>query len=142
MPTDIRLHQKSKLLELHFDDGSKFSLPYEYLRVFTPSAEARGHGPGQETLQVGKRDVTIERVDPVGNYAIQPKFSDGHDTGIYSWDLLYNLGRNHDELWALYLEQLEREGGSRDPAPEAPGGGGGSGGGGCSSGGCSGGGCA
>lgn len=140
LPTDIRLHQKSRLLEIHFDDGSTFSLPYEFLRVFTPSAEARGHGPGQETLQVGKREVTIERVDPVGNYAIQPTFSDGHDTGIYSWDLLYELGRHQDALWAAYLENLEREGGSRDPAPETPGSSGG--GGGCSGGGCSGGGCA
>ena len=138
MPTDIRLHQKSKLLELHFDDGAKFSLPYEFLRVFTPSAEARGHGPGQETLQLGKRDVTIERVDPVGNYAIQPKFSDGHDTGIYSWDLLYELGSHQDALWGAYLENLKQEGGSRDPVPDGPD----TGGGGCSGGGCSGGGCA
>lgn len=117
LPVEIRLHQKSRRLEVAFDDGARFLLPYEYLRVFTPSAEARGHGPGQEKLQTGKREVTIDRVDPVGNYAIQPVFSDGHDTGIYSWDLLYNLGRHHDELWAAYLERLEAEGGSRDPLP-------------------------
>lgn len=121
LPTEIRLHQKSRQLELVFDDGAHFLLPYEYLRVFTPSAEARGHGPGQETLQVGKREVTIERVEAVGNYAIQPVFSDGHDTGIYSWDLLYNLGRHHDELWAAYLERLEAEGASRDATPAVPG---------------------
>ena len=130
-PTEIRLHQKSRQLEIAFDDGARFTLPYEFLRVMTPSAEARGHGPGQETLQVGKREVTVERVDPVGNYAIRPVFSDGHDSGLYSWDLLYNLGQHQDELWSTYLKLLEEAGASRDPSPDsgtATGGGCGSGG--------------
>lgn len=127
-PTEIKLHQKSRIFEIAFADGERFELSYEYLRVFTPSAEARGHGPGQETLQVGKREVTIERVEPVGNYAIRPVFSDGHDSGLYSWDMLYNLGKHHDELWQAYLDRLEAEGKSRDPAdnpvpPAAPRGG-------------------
>lgn len=116
IPTEIKLHQKSRILELAFETGEHFELSYEFLRVFTPSAEARGHGPGQETLQVGKRDVAIERVDPVGNYAIKPVFSDGHDSGLYSWDMLYNLGLHHDELWQAYLDRLKAEGASRDPA--------------------------
>lgn len=115
-PTEIKLHQKSRIFEIAFADGERFELSYEYLRVFTPSAEARGHGPGQETLQVGKRDVTIERIDPVGNYAIRPVFSDGHDSGLYSWDMLYNLGKHRDELWQAYLDRLDAEGKSRDPA--------------------------
>lgn len=119
-PTEIKLHQKSRILEIAFADGERFELPYEYLRVFTPSAEARGHGPGQETLQVGKRDVSIERVEPVGNYAIKPVFSDGHDSGLYSWDMLYNLGKHREELWQAYLERLEAEGKSRDPADNPP----------------------
>lgn len=119
VPTEIKLHQKSRLLEIAFADGERFELSYEYLRVFTPSAEARGHGPGQETLQVGKRDVGIERIEPVGNYAIRPVFSDGHDSGLYSWDLLYNLGKHRDELWQTYLDRLAAEGKSRDPADPA-----------------------
>jgi DUF971 family protein len=113
-PTEIKLHQKSRILELVFESGERFELSYEFLRVFTPSAEARGHGPGQETLQVGKRDVTIDRIEPVGNYAIKPVFSDGHDSGLYSWDMLYNLGKHHDELWQTYLARLDAEGASRD----------------------------
>lgn len=116
IPTEIKLHQKSRILELAFETGEHFELSYEFLRVFTPSAEARGHGPGQETLQVGKRDVSIDRVDPVGNYAIKPVFSDGHDSGLYSWDMLYNLGVHQDELWQAYLDRLKTEGASRDPA--------------------------
>lgn len=119
-PTEIKLHQKSRLFEIAFDTGERFELSYEYLRVFTPSAEARGHGPGQETLQVGKRDVGIERIEPVGTYAVRPVFSDGHDSGLYSWDMLYNLGKHHDELWATYIERLEAEGKSRDPADNPP----------------------
>ena len=119
-PTEIKLHQKSRVFEIAFDSGERFELPYEYLRVFTPSAEARGHGPGQEVLQVGKRDVTIERIEPVGNYAIKPVFSDGHDSGLYSWDMLYNLGRHRDELWQTYLDRLQTEGKSRDPADNPP----------------------
>ncbi len=114
-PTAITLHQQSRMLELAFDDGRAFTLPYEFLRVHSPSAEVRGHGPGQETLQVGKRDVTIAEVEPVGHYAIKPVFSDGHESGIYSWDYLYELGIRQDELWHQYLERLAREGGSRDP---------------------------
>ena len=112
-PTEIRLHQKSRVLEVAFDDGRTFRLPYEYLRVFSPSAEVRGHGPGQETLQTGKRDVEIRSVEPVGSYAIQPTFSDGHATGIYSWEYLYELGLEQDERWASYLRQLETAGASR-----------------------------
>lgn len=114
IPSAITLHQQSRLLELTYDSGEKFALPFEFLRVYTPSAEARGHGPGQEVLQTGKRNVTIERLEPVGTYAIRPVFSDGHDSGLYSWDLLYNLGKHHDELWANYLEQIEQNGLSRD----------------------------
>lgn len=113
-PTDITLHAKSRVLEVAFSDGARFRLPFEFLRVFTPSAEARGHGPGQETLQVGKRDVTVTRLDPVGHYAIQPVFSDGHSSGIYSWSYLYEIGRDHDALWADYLSQIEAAGASRD----------------------------
>lgn len=113
-PTDITLHKKSRLLEIAFSDGSHFKLPCEYLRVFSPSAEVRGHGPGQETLQTGKRNVEITELAAVGNYAIQPFFSDGHDTGIYSWDLLYDLGVNYTQLWADYLARLEAAGADRD----------------------------
>jgi len=96
-----------------FDDGRSFRLPYEYLRVFSPSAEVRGHGPGQEVLQVGKREIEIRQVEPVGSYAIQPTFSDGHATGIYSWDYLYQLGLEQDARWAAYLKQMEAAGASR-----------------------------
>ena len=122
-PTEIKLHQQSRTLEISFDNGDHFELSCEFLRVFTPSAEARGHGPGQETLQIGKRDVGIIGIEPVGNYAIKPVFTDGHDTGIYSWDVLHGLGTHRDELWQAYLDKLEEEGGSRDPAlcpPPAP----------------------
>lgn len=115
-PTAITLHQASRVLELVFEDGRTFRLPYEFLRVQSPSAEVRGHGPGQETLQVGKRQVTIRSVEPVGHYAIKPVFSDGHESGIFSWDYLYELCIRHDELWHHYLMRLDREGGSRDPA--------------------------
>lgn len=114
IPTEIKLHQKSRLLELAYENGERYTLDFEYLRVYTPSAEARGHGPGQETLQTGKRNVSIERIEPVGTYAVRFVFSDGHDSGLYSWDLLYNLGKHHDELWAEYLKQIESQGLSRD----------------------------
>ena len=114
-PTEIKLHQTSRVLEIAFADGRTFKLPYEYLRVYSPSAEVRGHGAGQEVLQVGKREVTIKEVEPVGHYAIRPVFSDGHDTGIYSWDYLYGLGDEQDELWQRYLERLQKAGASRDP---------------------------
>lgn len=113
-PTGITLHQKSRLLEIAFSDGKTFRLPYEFLRVNSPSAEVRGHGPGQEVLQVGKRGVEIRSLEPVGSYAVQPVFSDGHATGIYSWDYLYHLGENQDRLWAEYLDRLARAGASRD----------------------------
>ena len=116
-PTEIKLHQTSRVLEITFSNGRHFRLPYELLRVYSPSAEVRGHGPGQETLQTGKRDVTITQVEPVGHYALRPAFSDGHDTGIYSWDYLYDLGERQDELWRRYLERLAAAGASRDPAP-------------------------
>ncbi len=114
IPNEIKLHQKSRRLELIYDHGESYSLDFEYLRVYTPSAEARGHGPGQETLQTGKREVDIERIEPVGTYALRLHFSDGHDSGLYSWDLLHNLGKHHDELWQEYLKQIETRGLSRD----------------------------
>jgi DUF971 family protein len=120
VPTEIKLHQASRLMELSFADGTNFRLPYEFLRVYSPSADVRGHGPGQETLQVGKREVTIAELEPVGHYAVRPKFSDGHDTGIYSWDYLYDLGERQAELWQRYLARLAAAGASRDPDPNAP----------------------
>jgi DUF971 family protein len=115
-PTDITLHQKSGSLDVKFDDGVAFSLPVEYLRVFSPSAEVRGHGPGQEVLQTGKREVGISAIEPVGVYAVKFVFSDGHDTGIYSWDYLYELGVKQDSNWKSYLARLERAGASREKA--------------------------
>ena len=114
VPNELKLHQKSRLLEMSFDDGVRFLLSYEFLRVFSPSAEVRGHGPGQEVLQTGKRNVDIVALEPVGNYGVKPIFSDGHDSGIYSWDVLYELGLHQDELWQAYLARLEAEGASRD----------------------------
>jgi DUF971 family protein len=113
VPTEIRLHQKSRLMEIAFADGKTFRLPYEFLRVYSPSAEVRGHGPGQEVLQVGKRAVEIRTLEPVGSYAVQPAFSDSHATGIYSWEYLYYLGENQDRLWTEYLEKLNRAGAGR-----------------------------
>ncbi|HEC85482.1 MAG: 1-(5-phosphoribosyl)-5-((5-phosphoribosylamino)methylideneamino)imidazole-4-carboxamide isomerase [Candidatus Parabeggiatoa sp. nov. 1] len=114
-PTEINLHQKSRLLEITFDDGEHFELTCEFLRVYSPSAEVRGHAPGDEVLQIGKADVNIEKIDPVGTYAVVLRFDDGHDTGIYSWDWLYHIGKNHDKLWQTYLEQLEKAGQKRAP---------------------------
>ena len=114
IPTEIKLHQKSRLLEIAFSDGRSFRLPYEFLRVHSPSAEVRGHGPGQEVLQVGKRLVELRSLEPVGSYAVQPQFSDGHGTGIYSWTYLYELGVNQEKIWAQYLEKLAAAGASRD----------------------------
>jgi len=119
LPTEITVHSASGVLEIAFDDGRRFRFPFEFLRVFSPSAEVRGHGPGQERLQVGKRNVTIRSVDTVGHYALQPIFSDGHDTGLYSWDYLYELGINQDAMWADYLRRLEAAGASRDSATAA-----------------------
>jgi DUF971 family protein len=109
-PTDIKLHQKSRILEIEFEDGKRFELPCEYLRVYSPSAEVRGHGPGQEVLQIGKENVNIEHIDPVGNYAIALHFDDGHNSGIYSWETLYDLGENQEKYWADYLKRLEEAG--------------------------------
>jgi DUF971 family protein len=109
-PTEIKLHQVSNILEISFDDGNVYQLPCEYLRVYTPSAEAIGHAPGQEVLQVGKEDVSIKEIKPIGNYAISPLFSDGHNSGIYTWDLLYKLGAEYQLLWANYLNKLEAAG--------------------------------
>jgi len=114
IPSEIKLHQKSRRLELIYEGGEAYSLDFEYLRVYTPSAEARGHGPGQETLQTGKRNVEIERIEPVGTYALRLVFSDGHDSGLYSWDMLYNLGKHQAELWQEYLTQIDAQGLSRD----------------------------
>ncbi len=114
-PTEIKLHQQSKILELSFDDGRQFRLPCEYLRVYSPSAEVRGHGPGQEVLQIGKRDVGISSVEPVGVYAVKLTFTDGHDTGLFSWEYLYELGVKHDEYWNTYLARMKEAGASRDP---------------------------
>ena len=112
-PTDIKLHQLSNILEISFDNGCNFQLPCEYLRVYTQSAEAVGHGPGQEVLQLSKEDVGILEIKPIGNYAISPVFSDGHDSGIYTWDLLYKLGAEYQELWVNYLHELETVGHKR-----------------------------
>ncbi|MBI2509263.1 MAG: DUF971 domain-containing protein [Betaproteobacteria bacterium] len=115
-PTEVRLHQQSRILEIAFADGRTFRLPCEFLRMYSPSAEVRGHGPGQEVLQAGKKNVEITRTDPVGSYAIPSHFSDGHDTGIYSWDLLYDYGVRQEEMWRHYLERMKEAGASREPA--------------------------
>ncbi len=116
-PTEVKLHQKSRILEIAFADGKTFRLPCEFLRVYSPSAEVRGHGPGQEVLQVGKKNVEIARIEPVGSYAIQFHFSDGHTTGIYSWDLLYDFGARQEEMWEHYLGRMTEAGASREPPP-------------------------
>lgn len=115
-PTDIRLHQGSRLLEISFDDGNSAMLSCEFLRVYSPSAEVRGHSPGQEVLQTGKENVNITGIEPVGNYAIKLIFSDGHDTGLYSWDYLYDLARNYEALWLEYLGRLSMAGIQRKEA--------------------------
>jgi DUF971 family protein len=118
-PTEIKLHQKSRILEISFANGKTFQLPCEFLRVYSPSAEVRGHGPGQEVLQVGKKNVEIKKIEPVGTYAIQFTFSDGHDTGIYSWDLLYDYGLHQEEMWRHYVKRMEEAGVSREPSEGA-----------------------
>jgi DUF971 family protein len=110
VPTEIKLRRQSRLLEITFDDGRRFELSFEYLRVCSPSAEVRGHGPGQETLQIGKHDVVIRSVDPVGNYAVRLVFDDGHDSGLYTWAWLYELGLTHAEKWQRYLDRLAQLG--------------------------------
>jgi len=118
-PVEIVVHRQSRVIEIAFDNTRRFRLPFELLRVYSPSAEVRGHGAGQEILQTGKRDVLVDAVEPVGHYAIKPVFSDGHDTGIYSWDYLYWLGESQEKLWHDYLQRLAVAGASRDPHPPA-----------------------
>jgi DUF971 family protein len=121
-PTAITAHQQSRVLEVAFADGAQFRIPYELMRVYSPSAEVQGHGPGQEVLQTGKREVELSALEPVGNYAVQPHFSDGHNTGIFSWDYLYFLGSQQAELWQQYETRLQAAGVSRDaPMVEAAG---------------------
>jgi DUF971 family protein len=118
-PQDITVHSASRVLEVAFSDGASFRIPFELMRVYSPSAEVQGHGPGQETLQTGKREVGIVALEPVGNYAVQPTFSDGHESGIYAWDYLYFLGSQQAELWNDYLQRLQAAGVDRDaPMPE------------------------
>jgi DUF971 family protein len=114
IPINVVVHQKSRVLELSYEGGKTFRLPFEYLRVLSPSAEVRGHGPGQETLQTGKRDILITNIEPVGHYAIKPTFSDGHDSGLYSWDYLFSLCENQEKFWNEYLEKLSVAGINRD----------------------------
>jgi DUF971 family protein len=120
VPTGVVVHAQSRVLELQYADGTSYRLPFELMRVYSPSAEVAGHGPGQETLQTGKRDVTIVSVEPVGTYALQPTFSDGHSTGIYSWDLLYDMATRQDALWSEYLGKLAAAGVDRDAPMIAP----------------------
>ncbi len=120
-PIDIKLHQASKLLEIQFDNHTECQLSCEFLRVYSPSAEVKGHGPGQEVLQVGKEDVNITGIEPVGNYAIKLIFSDGHDTGLYSWDYLYHLAENYEALWLEYIGKLDAAGHRRQPSSEESG---------------------
>ena len=114
-PVEITLHQQSRELEIAFEEGARYHLPYEFLRVHSPSAEVRGHGPGQEVLQVGKQNVNVLGVEPVGSYAMKIAFDDGHDSGLYTWEYLYNLGKHQDALWQDYLQRLEAAGKSRTP---------------------------
>ena len=121
-PTELTVHQASRVLEVAFDDGARFRIPFELMRVYSPSAEVKGHGPGQEVLQSGKRGVTITALQPVGHYAVQPSFSDGHDSGIFTWAYLYELGRDEAELWRRYEARLAAAGRGRDdPMPVAAG---------------------
>lgn len=121
-PTSLTVHQRSGTLEVGFSDGQVFQIPFELMRVYSPSAEVQGHGPGQEVLQTGKREVTVVQLEPIGNYAVQPTFSDGHSSGIYSWDYLYFLGSQQADLWADYNKRLQAAGVERDAAmPEKSG---------------------
>ncbi len=120
-PTALTVHGQSRLLEIAFSDGKEFKIPFELMRVYSPSAEVQGHGPGQEVLQTGKREVTIAELEPIGNYAVKPVFSDGHESGIFSWDYLYQLGADQGQLWERYEQRLHAAGASRDQAmPVAP----------------------
>lgn len=130
LPQSLTVHAASRVLEVGYSDGKNFRLPFELMRVYSPSAEVQGHGPGQEVLQTGKRDVTIANIEQVGNYAIKPFFSDGHESGLFTWNYLYELGEQQDQLWAAYLARLEAAGVDRDtPMPEKAGGSCGTGGG-------------
>ena len=120
IPTEIKLHQASRKMEIAFDNGTRFELPYEFLRVYSPSAEVRGHGAGQEVLQLGKKNIEIKSIEPVGTYAVLLTFSDGHNTGIYSWDYLYDLGEQYVTLWDRYLSRMEEAGASREPLSDMP----------------------
>lgn len=122
-PTALTVHSQSRVLEVSFSDGANFRLPFELLRVYSPSAEVQGHGPGQETLQTGKRHVQLTGLEPVGNYAVKPLFDDGHDSGIFSWDYLYSLGARQAELWADYEARLQAAGRGRDDLMPVRGGG-------------------
>jgi DUF971 family protein len=113
-PTDLTAHSQSRVLEISFSDGKQFRIPFELMRVYSPSAEVQGHGPGQEVLQTGKRDVALSSLEPIGNYAVQPTFSDGHSSGIFSWDYLYFLGSEQDKLWVDYTARLQAAGANRD----------------------------
>ena len=119
-PTSITVHQRTRVVEVGFDDGASFRIPFELMRIYSPSAEVQGHGPGQEILQTGKRDVEVTALEPIGNYAVLPRFSDGHDTGIFSWDYLYFLGSQQDELWRRYEQRLAEAGMERDAPMAAP----------------------
>jgi DUF971 family protein len=124
-PESLTVHGASRVLEVAYSDGASFRIPFELLRVYSPSAEVQGHGPGQEVLQTGKREVGITAIEPVGNYAIKPFFSDGHESGLYTWEYLYELGRLQDEFWAQYLDRLQESGMDRDtPMPGKASGGG------------------
>ena len=122
-PTEITVHQQSRALELAFEDGARYRIPFELMRVYSPSAEVMGHGPGQEVLQTGKREVLITALEPVGHYAVRPSFSDGHDSGLFTWDYLYRLGEQQEQLWRDYEERLNAAGRQRDdpmPGAKAP----------------------
>ena len=118
-PTAIKLRTLSRLLEVTFDDGQRFELPFEYLRVYSPSAEVRGHGAGQETLQIGKQKVVVAKVEPIGHYAVRLVFDDGHDSGLYTWTYLHELGREHAQKWQRYLDRLSELGIQYEPAKAA-----------------------
>ena len=121
-PESLTVHGTSRVLEIRLTDGAGFSIPFELMRIYSPSAEVRGHGPGQEVLQTGKRQVDILELEPVGNYAVKPSFSDGHDTGLYTWEYLYFLGQQQTQLWADYEDRLKAAGASRDdPMPQSAG---------------------
>lgn len=117
-PTGLTVHSKSRILEVSFDDGASFNIPFELLRVYSPSAEVKGHGPGQEILQVGQRDVGLTALEPVGNYAVKPTFTDGHNSGLYTWDYLYKLGAEQEQLWSAYMDKLHAAGFAGDTGRE------------------------